>query len=230
MGLNDFINKHKDKIGTAKDIINKIQDMTESVPGKTVTPGEEAVLESYLSSIIKGTSIESLRSFIRSVTKGAFTVTEALVNEIIKNYTPDLSIKFGDGHFILNTPYFVKPMLAYDTCNFTENTRSITIKLLNLTFIPNVLLKTLTTKFPFVELTKSPDNTKLITCHLNKIPKLKSNKILNSPYLQFVTIDHITCEKGKAIIKFKVKSDSLWKMIMNDLLVKTGIGEQKQAE
>lgn len=63
MGLNDFINKHKDKIGTAKDIINKIQDMTENVPGKTTTPGEEAVLESYLSSIIKGTSIESLRTF-----------------------------------------------------------------------------------------------------------------------------------------------------------------------
>ncbi|GAB60960.1 MAG: hypothetical protein DWB56_12155 [Candidatus Jettenia sp.] len=221
MDLNGFINKHRDKIGTAKDTINKIQDMTESVPCKTATPGEEAVLESYLSSIIKGTSIESLRSFIKSVTKGTFTVTETLVNEIIKNYTPDLSIKFGDGHFILNTPYFVKPMLAYDTCNFTEDTRAITIKLLNLTFIPNALLKTLTTKFPFIELSKAADNTKLITCHLNKIPKLENNKILNSPYLQFITIDHITCEAGKATIKLKVKSEKLWAMLLNNAFSKT---------
>lgn len=221
MGLNDFINKHKDKIGTVKDVINKVQDMAENAADRTATPDKEMVLESYLSSIIKGTSIESLRSFIKSVTKGTFTVTEALVNEIIKNYTPDLSIKFGNGHFILNTPYFVKPMLAYDTCNFTEDTRAITIKLLNLTFIPNALLKTLTTKFPFIELTKSPDNTKLITCHLNKIPKLENNKILNSPYLQFVTIDHILCEEGKATIKLKVKSEKLWTMLLNNAFSRT---------
>lgn len=221
MDLGDFINKHKDKVGKVKDIVNKVQDMAENAADKTATSGEEATLESYLSNIVKGTSVESLRTFIRSVTKGTFTVTEALVNEIIKNYAPNLSIKFGDGHFILHTPYFVKPMLAYDACNFTENTRSITIKLLNLTFIPNALLKTITTKFPFIELSKSPDNTKLITCHLDKIPKLENNKILNSPYLQFVTIDYIACEEGKATIKLKIKSEGLWATLLNNAFPKT---------
>ena len=50
------------------------------------------------------------------------------------------------------------------------------------------------------------ENTKLITCHLNKIPKLKDNNILNNSYIEHATIDYIKCETGKATVKLKLKS------------------------
>ncbi|MCF6157599.1 MAG: hypothetical protein E3K32_03285 [wastewater metagenome] len=216
MALIDFLSKHRDAIDKTRNIFDTIQTLEENAMNRPVTSDEKQ----YLLNMIKGTSIESPKNFIESVTKGTFTVTETLVNEIIKNTAPDFSVKFGDGHFILNTPYFVKPMLAYDSCNFTGTMRSVTIKLLNLTFIPGALFKTLAAKFPFIELGQAVDKTKLITCHLNKIPKLEDNKILNSPYLQYVTIDHLTCEKGKATIKLKVKSEALWVTLLNSTFAK----------
>ncbi|KHE93365.1 MAG: hypothetical protein K8F52_03115 [Candidatus Scalindua rubra] len=57
-----------------------------------------------------------------------------------------------------------------------------------------------------MEYGKDAENTKLITCHLNKIPKLKDNKILNNSYLEHAAIGYIKCETGKATVKLKIKS------------------------
>ena len=209
MAMRDFINKHKDKINKVKDMTNKVLTNPEIMDNSR--------------KILKGTSLESLQRAIESITTGTFVVTEVFVNEIIRGYTPDLSIKFNDGHFVLNTPYPVKPELAYDSCNFTENTRSVSIKMLNLSFIPGFVLNQVLKRFlefPFLEIGKAEGKAKLFTCHLNKIPKLENNKILNSPYLQYVTIDYLNCEEGKATIKLKVKSEPLWGALLSKLPIK----------
>lgn len=209
MAITDFINEHKDKINKVKGIANKVLTNPE-------------IMDNY-KELLKGTSLESLQKAIEGITTGTFVVTEVFVNEIIKNYVPDLSVTFSNGHFVLNTPYPVKPELAYDSCNFTENTRSISIEMLNLSFIPGFFLNQVLKRFldfPFLEIGKAEGRAKLFTCHLNKIPKLENNKILNSPYLQYVTIDYLKCEEGKATVKLKVKSEPLWSVLLSKLPIK----------
>ncbi|MCL4728543.1 MAG: hypothetical protein KJZ66_14690, partial [Candidatus Kuenenia stuttgartiensis] len=126
--MHGFIDKHKGKIDKVKDMASDALTNPE-------------IMEKY-KELLKGTSLESLKKAIEDITTGTFVVTEVFVNEIIKNYAPDLSVTFNDGHFVLNTPYPVKPELAYDSCDFTGNTRSVSIKMLNLSFIPGFLLNT----------------------------------------------------------------------------------------
>ena len=209
MAIRDFINGHMDKIDKVKDMAN------------TVLANPE-IMENY-KELLKDTSLESLQKAIEGITTGTFVVTEVFVNEIIKNYAPDLSVTFNNGHFVLNTPYPVKPELAYDSCNFTGNTRSVSIKMLNLSYIPGFLLNHVLKRFldfPFLEIGKTEDKSKLFTCHLNKIPKLENNKILNSPYLQHVTIDYLKCEEDKATVKLKVKSKPFWDALLSKLPIK----------
>ncbi|GJQ50900.1 MAG: hypothetical protein HKUEN01_32860 [Candidatus Kuenenia stuttgartiensis] len=203
--MRGFIDKHKDKIDKYKDMAGNVLANPE-------------IMENY-KELLVGTSLESLKKAIEDITTGTFVVTEVFVNEIIKNYAPDLSVTFNDGHFVLNTPYPVKPELAYDSCDFTGNTRSVSIKMLNLSFIPGFLLKSFL-KFPFLEIGKAEDKAKLFTCHLNKIPKLENNKILNRPYLQHVTIDYLKCEEGKATVKLKLKSEPFWEALLSNLPIK----------
>lgn len=207
--MRGFIDKHKDKIAKAKDMASDALTNPE-------------IMKKY-KKLLEGTSLESLKKAIEDITTGTFVVTEVFVNEIIKNYAPDLSVTFNDGHFVLNTPYPVKPELAYDSCDFTGNTRSVSIKMLNLSFIPGFLLNQVLKRFldfPFMEIGKAEDKAKLFTCHLNKIPKLENNKILNSPYLQHVTIDYLKCEKGKATVKLKLKSEPFWEALLSNLPIK----------
>lgn len=209
MAITDFLNEHKDKINKVKGMANKVLTNPEII--------------NKHKELLKGTSLESLKRAIEGITTGTFAVTEVFVNEIIRNYAPDFSIKFNDGHFVLNTPYPVKPEIAYDSCNFTENTRSISIKMLNLSFIPGFVLNQVLKRFldfPFLEIGKAEGKAKLFTCHLNKIPKLKNNKILNSHYLQYVTIDYLKCDEGKATVKLKVKSEPLWDALLSKLPIK----------
>ncbi|MBE7549225.1 MAG: hypothetical protein HS127_19530 [Planctomycetia bacterium] len=206
--MHGFIDKHKDKVDRVKDITN------------TVLANPE-IMEKYRE-LLKGTSLESLKKAIEDITTGTFEVTEVFVNEIIKNYAPNLSVTFNDGHFVLNKlnkSYPVKPELAYDSCDFTGDTRSVSIKMLNLSYIPGFVLKSFL-NFPFLEIGKAEDKAKLFTCHLNKIPKLENNKILNSPYLQHVTIDYLKCEEGKATVKLKVKSKPFWDALLSNLPIK----------
>ena len=116
MAIRDFINGNMDKIDKVKDMANNVLANPE-------------IMENY-KELLKDTSLESLQKAIEDITTGTFVVTEVFVNEIIRNYAPDLSVTFNNGHFVLNTPYPVKPELAYDSCNFTGNTRSVSIKML----------------------------------------------------------------------------------------------------
>ena len=96
--------------------------------------------------------------------------------------------------------------LDYDSCRFEDSVRSVTFKVLDLKpFHYKMFLRWINKKLPFMEYGKDAENTKLITCHLDKIPKLKDNKILNNSYLEHVTIDYIKCETGKATVKLKLK-------------------------
>lgn len=161
-----------------------------------------AILDEYRD-MLKGTSMESLDKAVISLITTSFTVNEAIVNEIIGRKVPDISIQFNDGHFILNAPYFTKITLTYDSCNFTDDERSVTLKMLGISLHARPFLGTVLEKFPFIEKSKDDDKTTLITCHLNKIPKLQDNKVINSPYLKYVVIDSMTCKPGKIFIKFK---------------------------
>ena len=85
--------------------------------------------------------------------------------------------------------------------------RAVTFKVLDLKpFHYKMFLRWINKKLPFMEYGKDAENTKLITCHLNKIPKLKDNKILNNSYIEHATIDYIKCETGNATVKLKLKS------------------------
>ena len=190
------LDKFKDALAKAK---NKASEMLDN----------SGILDNH-KEILKGTSLESLSKAIESITNTTFTVTEVFVNEIIRYYAPDISIQFNDGHFILNGPFFVKITLAYDGCNFTGDARSVTLKILDLSWHAKPFLGMAINKFPFIEKSADADKTTLITCHLNKIPKLQDNKVVNSPYLEYVTIDAMTCEPGKLTVKFKVNKESLW--------------------
>ena len=143
---------------------------------------------------------------IKDIAKGKFEFKEEFTNEHIMIFAPDYSISLHDGYFILNTPD-IEAKLDYDSCKFEDGVRSVTFKVLDLKpFHYKMFLRWINKKLPFMEYGKDVENTKLITCHLNKIPRLKDNKILNNSFLEHATIDYIKCETGKATVKLKLKS------------------------
>ncbi|MFQ5688443.1 MAG: hypothetical protein ACE5GV_17485, partial [Candidatus Scalindua sp.] len=128
---------------------------------------------------------------IKDIARGEFEFTEDFINDYISKFAQDYSIKLHDGYFVLNTPD-IEARLDYDSCRFKDGERSMTFKVLDLKpFHYKMFLRWINKKLPFMEYGKDAENTKLITCHLDKIPKLKDNKILNNSYLEHATIDYI---------------------------------------
>lgn len=195
MTISAFIKKHKD----------------------TIKKGKEAAA-AILKSNSNNTSLESFQVLIDSIKTRTFTVTEVFVNEIVKQYSPDITLKFYDGHCRLIAPN-IEAKIAYHSCNFTGETRSITLKVLELKpFYYDWFLSFINKKFPFLACSKTDEKERLITCHLNEIPALASNKIITSLYLQYVTIDHLIFEECKAALKLKLKKEHLVSAVKERLL------------
>ncbi|TLD41909.1 MAG: hypothetical protein JETT_1850 [Candidatus Jettenia ecosi] len=71
-------------------------------------------------------------------------------------------------------------------------------------------------KFPFLKFDKDAEKTRLLTCHLNKIPALKDNKIVNSRYLSYLTVKYIKCTEGKVVVKLKIPLKALKDKLFKD--------------
>ena len=151
----------------------------------------------------------SLDDSIKNLIQGEFSLGESFLNECIKKFTKDHSIKLLDGYFVLKVSN-IEAKLDYNSCEFNEDTRSVTFKLLDLKpFYFKPFLNILRLKFPFLKFIKNTEKTGLLTCHLNRIPALKDNKIVNSRYLQYLTIKYIKCTEGKVAVKLKVTLNAL---------------------
>ncbi|MDN3510012.1 MAG: hypothetical protein NG784_01705 [Candidatus Jettenia sp.] len=156
-----------------------------------------------------GEKSRSLRGTIKGLIKGEFCLSENFLNKCMKDFTQVQSIKLLNGYFILNVSN-IEAVLNYDSCEFNENTRSITFKVLNLKpFYYKPFLNLIHLKFPFLKFDKDAEKTRLLTCHLNKIPVLKDNKIVNSRYLSYLTVKYIKCTEGKVAVKLKIPLKAL---------------------
>ena len=187
---------------------HKIQEMLGNTKVKAAKRGTEDYIKSVNKNLNKGDDSmkDILKGKLQDITKGEFDFTENRLNDYISMCEQDYSVKLHDGYFTLSTPKIVAT-LDYDSCRFEDGERSVTFKVLDLKpFRTKMFLSLISIRYPFMEYGKDAENTKLITCHLNKIPKLKDNKILNNSNLEHVTIDYIKCETGKATVKLKLKS------------------------
>lgn len=150
-----------------------------------------------------------LRDTIKGLIKGEFRLSENFLNKCMKDFTQVQSIKLLNGYFILNVSN-IEAALNYDSCEFNENARSVTFKVLNLKpFYYKPFLNLIHLKFPFLQFDKDAEKTRLLTCHLNKIPALKDNKIVNSRYLSYLTVKYIKCTEGKVAVKLKISLKAL---------------------
>lgn len=167
------------------------------------------IITSVMNSIPKRIKYASewVKNEIDNLTKGEIVLTEYFINDCLNGFIQDHAIKLHDGcleYKAENIPVIgkIEAKLAYDSCKFGREAKVITIKILDLKpFYIKPFLKTLPLKFPFVALGKDAERTQLITCHLNKIPALNDNKILNSPWLQYLAIKDLKCEEGKVAVK-----------------------------
>ncbi|NUO08721.1 MAG: hypothetical protein HUU08_08605 [Candidatus Brocadia sp.] len=105
---------------------------------------------------------------------------------------------------------------AYDSCDLHNDTKAIIIKLFDLKpFYLKPALLAVPIKYPFIKISRDADDTRLVACHLNEIPSLRNNKILNSPFLKYLTIQYLKCEEGRVTVKLKLA----WRLgdIINDV-------------
>ncbi|MBI5308744.1 MAG: hypothetical protein HZB37_10540 [Planctomycetes bacterium] len=159
---------------------------------------------------------------VKKLTEGEITLTEDFINGCISEFTQNHSVELHDGRLVYKAVDLV-PMAkkieitcAYDSCDFRNDTKAIIIKLLDLKpFYLKPVLLALPIKYPFIKISKDADDTRLVTCHLNEIPSLRNNKILNSPFLKYLTIQYLKCEEGKVTIKLKLAGT--WGGIVNDV-------------
>ncbi|MCF6157248.1 MAG: hypothetical protein E3K32_01455 [wastewater metagenome] len=141
---------------------------------------------------------------IKSLVKRELNLSEDRINECIKDFSQTLSIKLFDGYFVLKASN-IEATLHYESCEFSEDTRSVTFRILDLKpFYYKPFLNVIHLKFPFLKLGKNAEKAKLLTCYLNKIPALKDNKVVNSRYLPYLTIKYIRCTPGKVAVKLKI--------------------------
>lgn len=148
---------------------------------------------------------------IKKLTDGEITLTEGFINDCISEFTQNHSVELHEGRLVYKAADLV-PMArnieiacAYDSCDFHNDTRAINIKLLDIKpFYLKPALLALPVKYPFIKISKDAENTRLVACHLNEIPSLRNNKILNSPFLKYLTIQYLKCESGKVTIKLGI--------------------------
>lgn len=151
-------------------------------------------------------SEERMDKFIKTITSGQFPIGEEFINEIIKGKTnsEDYKVEINDGFFTLKTPK-VEADLEFHSAHFDKETKPITFKILNLRpFYYKLLIDFVGLKMPYLAVSKDVDKTKLITCHLNKIPSLQGWSVINNDYIEDLSIEWVRCEKGKAMTKLKV--------------------------
>jgi len=147
---------------------------------------------------------KSLRNIIKSFVKGEFSLGEDFLNDCIKEFTEDHSVKLFDGYFVLKV-LNIEAKLDFETCEFTEDKRLVTFKLLDLKpFYYKPFLNIIHVKFPFLKFKKISDKTNLLTCHLDEVPALKNNKIINSRYLQYLTIKDTRFTEGRVAVKLRI--------------------------
>ena len=159
---------------------------------------------------------------VKKLTEGEITLTEGFINGCISEFTQNHSVELHDGRLVYKAEDLVSVAkkieitCAYDSCDFRNDTKAIIIKLLDLKpFYLKPVLLALPIKYPFIKISKDADDTRLVTCHLNAIPSLRNNKILNSPFLKYLTIQYLKCEEGKVTIKLKLAGT--WGDIINDV-------------
>ena len=159
---------------------------------------------------------------VKKLTEGEITLTEGFINGCISEFTQNHSVELHDGRLVYKAEDLVSVAkkieitCAYDSCDFRNDTKAIIIKLLDLKpFYLKPVLLALPIKYPFIKISKDADDTRLGTCHLNEIPSLRNNKILNSPFLKYLTIQYLKCEEGKVTIKLKLAGT--WGDIINDV-------------
>jgi hypothetical protein len=143
---------------------------------------------------------------LKDLAKGKLPpISENLINECIKSFGQDCFVELHKRCCILHAEN-IKAWIDYNSCEFDKELRSITFKILDLKpFYYKPFLGMIHKKFPFLQHRKDEEKTRLITCHLNQIPSVKNNKILNSDYMRYVTIDHLNFEEGAVEIKLKLR-------------------------
>lgn len=148
---------------------------------------------------------------VKKLTEGEITLTEGFINGCISEFTQNHSVELHDGRLVYKAEDLVSVAKkieitgAYDSCDFRNDTKAIIIKLLGLKpFYLKPVLLALPIKYPFIKISKDADDTRLVTCHLNEIPSLRNNNILNSPFLKYLTIQYLKCEEDKVTIKLKL--------------------------
>lgn len=156
-------------------------------------------------------SKDDFDKFIKTVTSGQFPISEEFINNLIKDKTnnEDYKVEINDGFFTLKTPKIEADMEFHST-QFDKDTKPVTFKILNLRpFYYKLLVDFIGLKMPYLTASKDVDKTKLITCHLNKIPSLKDWSVINNDYIEDLSIEWVKCEKGNATVKLKVNWWSL---------------------
>lgn len=159
-----------------------------------------------------GRSVNEMKNWvkqeIKKLTEGEITLTEGFINDCIGEFTQNHAVELHDGCLVykgenlISVAKKIEVTCAYDSCDFGNDTRAITIKLLDIKpFYLKPALLALPIKFPFIKISKNAEDTRLVTCHLNEIPSLRNNKILNSPFMKYLTIEYLKCEEGKVTIK-----------------------------
>ncbi|NUO10014.1 MAG: hypothetical protein HUU08_15300 [Candidatus Brocadia sp.] len=152
-----------------------------------------------------------IRQEIKKLTEGEITLTEGFINDCISEFTQNHAVELHDGRLVYKATDLVpiankiKITCTYDSCDFRNDTKAVIIKLIDLKpFYLKPALLALPIKYPFIKISKDADDTRLVTCHLNEIPSLKNNKVLNSPFLKYLTIQYLKCEEGKVTVKLKL--------------------------
>lgn len=148
---------------------------------------------------------------IQRLTKGEITLTEGFINDCISEFTQNHAVELHDGRLVYKATDLVpiakkiEITCAYDSYDFRNDTKAIIIKLLDLKpFYLKPALLALPIKYPFIKISKDPDDTRLVACHLNEILSLRNNKVLNSLFLKYLTIQYLKCEEGKVTVKLKL--------------------------
>ncbi|MCF6147026.1 MAG: hypothetical protein E3K37_00020 [Candidatus Kuenenia sp.] len=170
-------------------------------------------------------NVEKVREWItkeiKKLTEGKITISEDFINDCLGEFAPNHSVEVRDGCLVhraedlIPVAKKIEIACAYHACDFRKEAKAVTIKLLDIKpFYLKPALLALPIKYPFIKTSRDAENTRLITCHLNEIPSLRNNKILNSPFLKYLTIQYLKCEVGKVTIKLGIAGTL--KDIIND--------------
>lgn len=134
-------------------------------------------------------------------------IPESLVNQLLHDHGMNHTVQIRNNSIVLSADN-IKAEFSYHSHNFNNGVVAVNFCLNTIKpFYYSFGLQLINKKYPYLEYWKDQDNNKMITCYLDRIPKIDSVFNDYASYIKDIDIESVDYREGKIIVGLCTKSE-----------------------